>query len=55
MEIVEFTHGKTQYVGLSQPNHCVGLALNKIIETDMSQQNKHYQMLLRSARNCLRK
>ena len=48
-----YTHGKTKYVGLSHPNHCLGLKLNKIIETNMVQQNKNYQMLLRNARMCL--
>lgn len=49
----KYVAGTTTYIGLSTINHCCGLHLDKIIETDMAQQNSVYNQLLEHSKVCL--
>lgn len=51
--IRKYVHGTTTYVAFSQPNHCCGYSIDKIVETDEAHLNPIYNILMQNVRLCL--
>ena len=53
--VQKYVHGTTTYVGISQPTHCIGYSLNKVVETDQAYLNSNYHTMMRDIQTCLKK
>lgn len=51
----KYIAGTTTYIALSTINHCCGLRLDKIVETDMAQRNCVYHQMIEHSKACLKK
>jgi hypothetical protein len=47
--------GVTTYVGLSQHTQCIGISLDKIVETSAAHLNPNYHTLMQDIQICLKK